>query len=89
LEAQASISQISRSMAIFDSLFALPFHKIGVYGLIHTDFVVWALGSYNLPFSQFPKNNGISESILALPPGINCMGSLLDHVVIDANGLID
>jgi hypothetical protein len=42
-------------MGIYDSFFALPFGKIGVYGLIRPDFVVWALGSY----------------ILALPPGIN------------------
>jgi hypothetical protein len=62
-------------MGISDSFFALPFGKIGVYGLIRPDFVVWALGSYNLPFARFPKNKGISESILALPPGINCMGS--------------
>jgi hypothetical protein len=67
-------------MGIFDSFFALPFGKIGVYGLIHPDFVVWALGSYNLPFARFPKNKGISESILALPPGINCMGSA--HICI-------
>jgi hypothetical protein len=46
-------------MGIFDSFFALPFGKIGVYGLIRLDFVVWALGSY----------------ILGLPPGINCMAS--------------
>ena len=42
-------------MGIFDSFFAQLFGKIEVYGLIHPDFVVWALGSY----------------ILALPPGIN------------------
>jgi hypothetical protein len=67
-------------MRISDSIFALPFGKIKVYGLIRLDFVVWALNSYNLPFSQFQKNKGISESILALPPGINCMGSA--HICI-------
>jgi hypothetical protein len=52
-------------MGIFDNFFAHPFGKIGVYGLIRPDFVVWALGSY----------------ILALAPGINCMGFALssDH----------
>jgi hypothetical protein len=67
-------------MEISDSIFALPFGKIGVYGLIRPDFVVWALGSYNLPFARFPKNKEISESILALPPGINYMGSA--HICI-------
>jgi hypothetical protein len=62
-------------MGISDSFFALQFGKIGVYGLIHPDFVVWALGSYNLPFARFPKNKDIYERILALPPGINCMES--------------
>jgi len=80
LEGQGSISQISRRMGIFDSIFALPFGKIWVYGLIRPDFVVWALCSYNLPFAQFPKNKGIFESILALPPGINSMGSV--HICI-------
>jgi hypothetical protein len=67
-------------MEISDSIFALPFGKIGVYGLIHPDFVVWALGSYNLPFARFPKNKEISKSILALLPGINYMGSA--HICI-------
>jgi hypothetical protein len=44
-------------MAISDIFFAMPFGKIGVYGLIRPDFVIWALGSH----------------ILALSPGINCM----------------
>ena len=50
-------------MGIYDSFFALPFGKIGVYGLISLDFVVWAVGTqhwvataYNLPFARFPKN---------------------------------
>jgi len=38
-------------MGISDRFFSLPFGKIGVYGLILLDFVVWALGSYNLPFA--------------------------------------
>jgi hypothetical protein len=52
-------------MGIFDNFFAHPFGKIGVYGLIRLDFVVWALGSY----------------ILSLVPGINYMGFALssDH----------
>ena len=33
------------------------------------------LGSYNLPYSHFPKNKGILGSNLALTYGINCMGS--------------
>jgi len=61
-------------MGIFDSFFALPFGKIRVYGLIRLYFVVWELGSYNLASARFPKKKGISESILALPLGINCMG---------------
>jgi len=56
------------------------FGKIGFYGLIRLDFVVWIIGRYNLPFSRFPKNKGISERLLALPPGINCMGS--SHICI-------
>jgi len=37
--------------------------------------VVWVLESYNLPFARFPKNKGISGRNLALPSGINHMGS--------------
>jgi hypothetical protein len=67
-------------MEISDSIFALSFGKIGVYGLICPDFLVWALDSYNIPFARFSKNKEMSESILALPPGINCMGSA--HICI-------
>jgi hypothetical protein len=48
-------------MGISDSFFALPFGKIGVYGLISPRFCGmgtghWVATTYNLPFARFPKN---------------------------------
>jgi hypothetical protein len=48
-------------MGISDSFFALPFGKIGVYGLISPRFCGmgsghWVATAYNLPFARFPKN---------------------------------
>ena len=85
MEGQASISQLSRNMRIYDSFFALPFVKIGVYGLISPRFCGMgsghsALGSYSLqsslyPISIFPLPDfQRTWRFLALPHGINYMG---------------
>ena len=86
MEEQASISQISRNMGIYDSFFALPFGKIGIYGLISPRFCGMGsghstLGSYSLqsslcPISIFPLPDFQRKwRFLALPHGINYMGS--------------
>jgi hypothetical protein len=66
-------------MGIYDSFFALPFGKIGVYGLISPRFCGMGsghstLGSYKptiFPLPDFQR----TWRFLALPHGINYMGS--------------
>jgi hypothetical protein len=73
-------------MGNYDSFFALPFGKIGIYGLISPRFCGMGsghstLGSYNLPSSLCPisifplPDFQRTWRFLALPHGINYMGS--------------
>jgi hypothetical protein len=61
LEEQASISQISKNMGIYDSFFALPFGKIGIYGLISPRFC--GMGSGHSALGS-PFNRGDARSIV-------------------------
>jgi hypothetical protein len=61
---------LAKSLEVWKFLIASsPYHlvKSSVYGLIRPNFVVWALGSYNLPFADFQRTRRFHESILALP----------------------